>query len=414
MDQDLQAILAARERRAEIQTELLAQRPAALLCFTMNIPGRNKDSSLIRLAFRAGVERILREFPEADHRLTRFAAGGPEAFFLLGQDAETVKELAVGIEESSPVGRLYDLDVFEPDGKKLSRGNPRVCLICGRPTAVCTREAAHTVDEARQAADRLLRQFAAEKLAEEAVESLKEEVRLTPKPGLVDLESNGAHEDMSPDLFFRSMDAIRPYFREAAVLGMERENTMPELQEAGLRAEAAMFSATGGVNTHKGAIYAFGLMLSALGSCLALGAEPFSTAASLAASGTAPGGDTHGGQVRKKYPRSGARQEALEGFPNALSAYNVLLETGNPHKALLWLMASVPDSNLLYRGGADGLTYVQEQSKRILMTDPPDLAATLRDLDREMTKRRLSPGGCADLLALALFLQKTEPIWNEE
>ena len=249
-------------------------------------------------------------------------------------------------------------------------------------------------------------------LAEQAVSALLDEVHLTPKPGLVDLRTNGAHSDMRVALFEKSAEVLRPYFVTAANLGASRENTMPELQAAGLEAEKAMFFATGGVNTHKGAIYAFGIMISALASCAALGSEPFSIAAMLAENGKAPEGNTHGNIVRRKHKRCGARQEALEGFPNALSAYNVLQESGSFHRALLWLMASMPDTNLLYRGGIDGLTFVQEESKKLLHLPDDKLIAAMERFDDVLIEKNLSPGGSADLLALAILLQKTESIWN--
>lgn len=249
-------------------------------------------------------------------------------------------------------------------------------------------------------------------LSEQAVAALLDEVHLTPKPGLVDLRTNGAHSDMSVALFEKSAAALRPYFETAAELGASRENTMPELQDAGLEAEQAMLSATAGVNTHKGAIYAFGIMISALASSCALGSEPFSTAAMLAENGKAPEGKTHGNVVRMKHRRCGARQEALEGFPNALSAYNVLLESGSLHRTLLWLMASVPDTNLLYRGGIDGLTFVQEEAKKLLHLPETKLIPAMERFDDTLIEKNLSPGGSADLLALAILLQKTESIWN--
>ena len=253
----------------------------------------------------------------------------------------------------------------------------------------------------------------AAQIADEAVGALLEEVHLTPKPGLVDEDNCGAHSDMTLELFEHSAECLRGYFETAFTMGLQREQTMPELQQAGLEAEKTMYSVTGGVNTHKGAIYSFGLLLSALGSCQAFGAEPFSVAAALAAAGKPPKGATHGNEVREKHPRAGARQEALDGFPNVLSAYNVLEETGSAHMALLWLIASVPDTNVLYRGGDDGLTFVQSSAKRLLMRPEP-LLPQLRELDRAFNEKGLSPGGCADLLAAALLLRRTKPIWDPD
>ena len=194
---------------------------------------------------------------------------------------------------------------------------------------------------------------------------------------------------------------------------MADEDCMASLQQAGREAEKTMLSVTGGINTHKGAIYAFGLILAAMGAHISFGSELFSTAAMLAFDGELPQEETHGAQVRKKFRNCGARAEATEGFPNAFSAYNVLKETNNPYRALLWLMASVTDTNLLYRGGADGLIYVQELAKKTQNASDEALETALMQMDQSCIQHHLSPGGSADLLALAFFLHKTESIWDD-
>ena len=119
---------------------------------------------------------------------------------------------------------------------------------------------------------------------------------LTPKPGLVDRRNTGAHDDMDRPLFHRSAGALAPYFRQFAALGMAGASPR-ELQSLGRQAEHAMLAATGGVNTHKGALYSFALLLSALGQCLAEGGDPFDTAAAIAAT-LPPAENTHGSAVR--------------------------------------------------------------------------------------------------------------------
>ena len=99
----------------------------------------------------------------------------------------------------------------------------------------------------------------------------------------------------------------------------------------------------------------------------------------------------------------GARSEALAGFPTARQAA-VLLQTHDPLTALLWLMAHTEDTNLYHRGGAEGATFVKEQAAAILAAPPEQRAALALAMDDTLIDRWLSPGGSADLLALALFL----------
>ena len=410
----LQEVLDAREARAASQRRLLAAWGRPLLGLTMNIAGPVKRLPLADFAFQAAREELLRRLGPAilAEELSN-AAAGLEAIWVCDREASEVKALAMELEQRRPVGRLYDLDVIGTDGVKLSRGIPRTCLVCGGPVGPCARSRAHGLSAVQAAAERLLRDFAAERLAELAVASLIDEVELTPKPGLVDRRNTGAHRDMDLPMFRRSAHALEPYFRQAAALGMERADCMADLQRSGLQAEAVMRSATGGVNTHKGAVYAFGLVLAGLGGVLARGGDLFAQAAALAAAGAPPAADTHGGAVKARYGASGARGEALAGFPHARLACAVLEERrGAPLPALLTLLARVEDTNLLHRGGPEGLRFVRERAAEILAGPEADYIPRLEALDDACIARNLSPGGCADLLALALLLFRTRNIWG--
>ena len=404
----LQEVLDARENRASSQKRLLAQYGKPLLGLTMNIAGPIKRSALGDLLFRETL-RELRERVGGDivHEERLDAATGLEAILVCDLPAAEVKGLAVALESARPAGRLLDLDVIDTDGEKLSRGTPRRCLVCGGPAGPCARSRAHGLSAVREATERLLRDFAAVRLGELAAAALIAEVELTPKPGLVDRRNSGAHRDMDLPLFRRSARSLEPYFRQAVSLGMERPDCMPALQAAGLAAEKTMFAATAGVNTHKGAVYGFGLLLAAMGSRLVRGGDVFETAAALARAGIPPEPDTHGGEALRRYGASGARGEALAGFPHVRRALTVLSAPGGgPLRALLTLLAEVEDTNLLHRGGPEGLRFVREEAADILAGPPEEDAARLEALDSACTARNLSPGGSADLLAAALLLER--------
>ena len=166
-----------------------------------------------------------------------------------------------------------------------------------------------------------------------------------------------------------------------------------------------MYRATGGVNTHKGAIYGFGLLLAAMGSRLVRGGDVFETAAALARAGLPPAEDTHGGRARRRYGAVGARGEALAGFPHVRRAQESMHAHG-VSGALLTLLAEVEDTNLLHRGGREGLRFVQEEAQKILAAHETAWPALLERLDDECVARNLSPGGSADLLAMALLIER--------
>ncbi len=397
----LEDILRARDTRANAQRRLLQAHRLPLVSFTMNIAGPVKSSPLIELAFDAGLAALYGTLGQPVTAEIIRPATGCEALLVYDRPAAALKAACLTLETTVPIGRLYDLDVLDTDGSKLSRPEPRACLICGRPVTVCSRSRAHGLDAIVGRTHEILADFAAGYLAGLAAKALTEEVCLTPKPGLVDERNNGAHSDMDLPLFLRSIDVLTPYFRQITALSLSGADAAA-LQAAGLEAEAAMFRTTGGVNTHKGALFSFSVLLSSLGRCLRLGGDVFDRSAALTAALLPPQG-TNGSAVALRHQVGGARAEALAGFPTARQAA-VLLQTHDPLTALLWLMAHTEDTNLYHRGGAEGATFVKEQAAAILAAPPEQRVTLTQALDDALIDRWLSPGGSADLLALALFL----------
>lgn len=267
-----------------------------------------------------------------------------------------------------------------------------------------------------------------------ALEALLEEIRATPKPGLVDLRDSGAHRDMDAATFFASAEAIAPFlgrmFAEGAASTEEPRQLFVRLRPIGREAEEAMFAVTGGVNTHKGAIFTLGLLAAAAGQagrcgpvragdvlerCRAMAADPLR--AELAAM-SARQPRTHGERLYRATGNAGIRGEAIEGFP-ALSrvALPALREGGQPDwnrqllYTLLRLMERVEDSTVLHRGGAEGLGWMRREAGAFLAAYPvltEEALGALSAMNAAFTARNLSPGGCADLLCAAVFLRRLE------
>lgn len=408
----LEQMLLARDRRASRQAALLSRYGRPVISFTMNIAGPVKDSPLIRYAFRSGL-RQLEALPCAQLcREVIFEPTGPEALLVYEtQDARLLKAFCIRLESEGEAGRLFDLDVLDANGEKLSRETGRTCLVCGGPVSVCSRSRAHGLEAITARTGAILEAFAAETLAEMAENALLAEVHFTPKPGLVDEANNGAHRDMDVPLFERSAHALRPCFEEFVRLGIQGASPAA-LQQAGVRAEQAMFAATGGVNTHKGAIYSGALLLHAAGRLLS-GEEEGNLcelAAQTAAAIPAPTG-THGAAVRAQC--GGIRTEAVSGYPTAQAVLRQLRQSG-PLDALLLSMSRLDDSTLWHRGGAEGAQLVRSRAADILAAPASEREARTRRLDAELIERNLSPGGSADLLAMAFFLEKALPLLGQE
>ncbi|MBD5149846.1 MAG: triphosphoribosyl-dephospho-CoA synthase CitG [Oscillibacter sp.] len=435
---ELMDMLDARDRRARRQQELLEQYRLPLVSFTMNIAGPVKNSPLIRRGFRLGRTLLMGQLERMNapcvFQEEWDEATGCQGFYVTDLPPKALKELTCALEDGTDLGRLFDLDVLTPDGVKLDRPVPRSCLICGGPARECARSRAHSVPEL-QARTRELLQTAlnrrdAETAASLAVRALLYEVCVTPKPGLVDRANNGSHRDMDIYSFLRSAAALWPYFSRCVQTGRDTAanpapDTLAALRWPGKLAESAMLAATGGVNTHKGAIFSLGLVCGALGR-LDRGdwSRPeriLSEVSAMAAgtvdrelSGLAAGrARTAGQRFYLAYGVTGVRGQAEAGFPTVLDWGLPALENGLAQgksadeagaAALLALLARTADTNMIARGGIDAQRETAAELERLLREAPYPGRETLERLDRSFTERDLSPGGSADLLALCWLL----------
>ncbi|PWC84121.1 triphosphoribosyl-dephospho-CoA synthase [Azospirillum sp. TSH100] len=264
-----------------------------------------------------------------------------------------------------------------------------------------------------------------------AVRALYAELALHPKPGLVSPLDSGSHDDMDMGTFLRSLFALRGYFRTIAAAGAAGED-FATLRDLGIAAERRMLAATGGVNTHRGAVFGIGFLAAAAGwrmrrGLTLRGAALGETVADrwgagiLAAAPLVPA--SHGARAVQRYGARGARLEAADGFPTlftlALPALDRALTLGaDPERALMQtlftLMAELEDTNLLHRGGPAGLAFVREGARCFL-----DRGGVFRGnwraealaLHRACVARRLSPGGSADMLAAAHFVHALRRGW---
>ncbi len=412
----LNEMLDARERRAQAQTELLRQADEAscLVSFSLNIAGDVKRTAKTRLLFDEGLRAFAYFGFRELARKTFDGVTGSEALILLNADAAAVKKTLERLEDAFPAARLYDFDVLNAGGEKLSRSVPRRCLVCDGPAAACARSRAHGLDAVKAATDALLNEFCADTLAYTAHHALICELETTPKPGLVDKRSNGAHPDMDVPLFLKSAASLVPYFKTAVRLGLDDAGMAP-LKDAGLSAERAMFAATNGVNTHKGMIYSMGLLLYGMGKALSFGGDAVDHAAALAKTdaeerllNALAKTDTNGAKVYRDHGARGAVGEAADGFFHArYCADRLKAHAGSENPgalALIDVMIVLEDVNLLHRGGEDGLRFARENALRIAMLPENERIGAIRTLDREMIERNLSPGGAADMLALGFLL----------
>ena len=445
MEVTLPQMLFAREHRVQRQQTLLTAFPHPLISFTMNIAGPEKDSPLIRRGFQEGCRlldaALSQNRLEVLHRELVYADTGCEGYYAVAGEASRVKALCAAIENSCPLGRLFDMDVLTPQGEQLRRNaeeaDRRQCIVCGAPGRGCASRRVHTVEQLQQATRRILTEhFAAadaDAAAALALRALLDEVCTTPKPGLVDRVNSGSHRDMDIFTFTASAAALAPYLRRCVEIGRQTRELPPEqtfqsLRKAGLQAEQAMFAATGGVNTHKGAIFTMGTVCGALGRLWKPEApcrDPAAIAgacgemtiqameADFAAIAAAPAPVTVGQRLYREHGLKGIRGEAAAGLPSVLQVGLPALERGlaagksrNDAAAitLLHLIAQVDDTNMIARGGMALAAEAKAKVRRLLDRNPLPEPEQIARLDQDFIRERLSPGGCADLLAVTLFL----------
>ncbi|VVQ36546.1 2-(5''-triphosphoribosyl)-3'-dephosphocoenzyme-A synthase [Pseudomonas fluorescens] len=268
----------------------------------------------------------------------------------------------------------------------------------------------------------------AEQLADLAVDVLIDEADLSPKPALVDRRGNGAHTDLHLGLMHASALSLWPAFKEMAEAAIEFGEVGVPLREAigliGREGEEVMLATTGGVNTHRGAIWALGLLVAAaaLESTNTKASAVTLRAARLALLDDryAPRPLSHGAQVAQRYGARGAREEAQLGFPaviqRALPQLKRSRAAGHGEQnarldALLAIMTNLADTCVLYRAGEQGLQTMQLGAQAVLDAGGSASLAgrrRLHELDQQLIALNASPGGAADLLAACLFIDRIE------
>lgn len=283
------------------------------------------------------------------------------------------------------------------------------------------------------------------KIAFFSEQALLYEVTLSPKPGLVDPYSNGAHTDMDFNTFQASIQSLVPFLPQYIKAGFLHEGSLKSLFDSlrslGYQAEQAMLVTTKGVNTHKGANFSFAVLLGAIGWYLKHHPSqtlPFTQSQTtdilfLAGHLTQhllskdfkdldrKSNKSHGEQLFLTHGRTGIRGEAANGYPSLAHLLLPYVRSKKAHsidevflRALILLMSEIEDGNLLHRGGLKGWEQVRQESKKIHQANFPleKLVDELTVYNAVLTRRNLSPGGSADLLSLGIFFAQLEGLFS--
>ena len=246
-----------------------------------------------------------------------------------------------------------------------------------------------------------------------ATEALRVELNTTPKPGLVDRNDNGAHQDMNLALMSHSIEALRPFLTQLALLGYSNDAlNADKARSIGIEAEKTMLNATHGVNTHRGALFAMGLTTMAAAWCMAhdgkVEEQRLKDLIMQVAGQFAPTAGTHGNNAVNAHRVTGALDLAKAGYPQLfndwLPAYRGYLADHSAtacHKLLLHIMSKLDDTNVIHRVGYDKAQQVKQDARELL--DNFSISG-LEQMNRDFIAQNISPGGSADMMALTIFI----------
>lgn len=290
--------------------------------------------------------------------------------------------------------QFVEIQRLEADNMPISASELRKCLDCGRSENAVG--LAYPTSLPYLAAD----------LAQQA---LQRELDTTPKPGLVDKDDRGAHQDMDHGTMVRSILALRPFFVSLALSAVDGIDP-DKVREIGIEAEKAMLMATRGVNTHKGALFCLGLSVAVVSHLLArdgkVGKDEFRRLLAKVAEGIPSVKDTHGAEAIDTYRVPGALESARRAYPELFSDwlpyYNGLSDDQyRDHKTLLKIMTTLDDTNVLHRNGLEGLRKVKADAASLLADFSVE---RLSVLNKEYIASNTSPGGSADMLSLTIYI----------
>jgi holo-ACP synthase/triphosphoribosyl-dephospho-CoA synthase len=440
----LQDMLDAREKRVLEQQKILSFYNMTLISFTLNIPGSFKQFPLAEKTFEEGKKLICSHLKRhnviIEHVKDSSGITGYEIFYSVNSESSYIKKLMVDIENSCMLGRIFDIDVLNAQGEKISRTDiekeGRFCLLCGELAHVCSRSKAHNKEELIKKTIEIMQDYFFQQFASKcsfcACKALMYEVMTTPKPGLVDMTNNGSHKDMNIYTFIDSSSILTTHFRDFVLAGIEFYRDEPEklferIRYLGMKAEEDMFKATSNINTHKGLIFSLGIICTALGYLYANN-KPLETDSISEMSKkmtvfllkdfenvTKKNAKTYGEKLYADYNITGIRGEAANGFSSVIKyglpvLKDLIVKDLSLNDAgaltLLNLIANVKDTNVISRSDILTQAKVQKDIQNFINQNKLENISTnyIENLDKQFIDMNISPGGCADLLAITYML----------
>lgn len=449
----IEAFLFDREKRVKHQEELLKEnKDKTLVTVRINYPGIEKSNYITDDIVNIIYSEILTYYKKYIIYNDKYKnREGAICHFLFNLDFITVKKLMIDIEENHILGRCLDIDVYTMKENKLrgiSRSDlfksPRRCFICDLDAKICSRAQTHSMEEIKTYFEETYSKYKqqekkTEKLAYDisqiALKAMISEVSTFPSFGLVSPVTSGSHKDMDYYTFLDSSMAIAPYLKEMFYIGCnyhEEKYIFDAIRDVGKVCEIKMFEVTKNVNTHKGMIFLMGIVMASIGKVI-YDKKKFDEITNVIKSMVEDILNdfkdlekkeklTHGEKLYLDYGFTGIRGQVKDGlsvlFDNIIDKYMDSKLKGNDlyTQILIELMSKVEDSTIVYRHNIDTLRKVQSDAKHILQLGgiyTLEGKKICDELEKEYIKDNISPGGCADLLAVCILLMDIKKVFKE-
>ncbi len=422
-------ILEDREKKIKLIQDKTSNSNNFFVTVKPNICGEDKNIKITNILSPLYVNKIIQNFIVKNVEKIKSYDG--DYYLIEIEDADFIKTKKTLIQlENTNLGRFIDLDLYSKNEiKSISRKDlnlpSRRCIICNDEYINCVRQKKHTKQQVVTHTIKSVKAYFIDSLVDYAISSIKQEVTAHPKFGLVTEKSSGKHKDMDYNTFLTSIEAIKPYLYEYANEGFcFGDNTFTNVREIGKRAEIAMLKATNGVNTHKGVIFLFALLLPSIVHTIYNGKSFENIQNDIKFLSSNIFDDfkdlqnktelTYGEQLYLKYGITGIRGVAKDGMKVAFSLVEKFsndesCENSLVVNILINVMEKIDDTVILHNGTMQTLNYVKKEAGNIISLggfNTEEGKVKTFELTEECIKLNVSPGGSADLVSVILTLIK--------
>ena len=404
----------------DVQEELLKEYGTSLIIFSLIKNNDIISNDVAYDCYSIGKNMLYQQLLRTKYKIVRIEEinGLKEQAIIFYVDANPIdlKRLCITIEDNEPLGCLFDYKVISYDGFIITRNKINVRK---KITHIKTSDIQRFVNKANSSY-----------VATLATRALLYEVSTAPKPGLVDRKDSGSHNDMDFFSFINSASSLYPFFEKCYLIGKETSlkkprETFKAIRWPGMEAEGVMLASTNSSNTHKGAIFSIGIICAAIGRLNRnswANIEKILKECSLMTKGliqndfkgiTLDNATTAGQKLYVKYGITGVRGEVENGFPTVINYGLPVLENGLKEgksidisgcAALLTMLAHSTDTNMISRSNLHCQKETSAKLLKLLKDNPYPNKKELNMLNKEFINKNLSPGGCADLLAVSYLL----------